>query len=217
MSQKPLRRVGVIGDVHTEDASLEAALRHFDSMSLDAVLCVGDIVDGPGDAERTCELLQARGVICVRGNHERWFLAGGERFVPEWTRFEAVSERSNAFLAALPETWPFETDAGPALLCHGIGRDDMACLTADDYGYGLENNTALWRLHGAGDVRWMIGGHTHRRMVRRFDHLTVLNAGTLHRPHDPCVMVVDFAALEAEFHDLGRDGFSLSKRVALRP
>lgn len=206
----------MIGDVHAEDASLETALRFFDGQSLDAVLCVGDIVDGPGDAERACELLREREVVCVRGNHERWFLAGGERYLPEWTRFEAVSEGSRAFLSGLPRTWSFVTDAGTALLCHGIGRDDMACLTPDDYGYGLENNTALWKLHAAGDPAWMIGGHTHRRMVRRFDHLTVLNAGTLHRPHEPCVLIVDFAALEATFYDLGRDGFSPSPRVSLR-
>lgn len=216
MRVTPLRRVGVLGDVHTEDRALDAALRFFATQSLDAVLCVGDIVDGPGDAERTCALLLEHGVVCVRGNHERWFLAKGERFIADWTPLDALSDRANGFLEGLPETWSFVTEAGAALLCHGIGRDDMACLDADTMGYALECHTALWKLHAAGDVKWIIGGHTHRRMVRRFDHLTVLNAGTLSRAHQPCVMIVDFAARFAEFHDLsGEHAITFASSVAL--
>ncbi len=49
-------------------------LAAFADLSLDAVLCVGDVVDGGGDADRCCALLSAAAVSTVRGNHDRWFL-----------------------------------------------------------------------------------------------------------------------------------------------
>ena len=217
-SAAPLRRVGVLGDVHAEDVALDAALHFFAHQSLDAVLCVGDIVDGPGDAERTVALLMEHDVVCVRGNHERWFAGGHARSLPDATPAGTLSGGAKAFLASLPATRTLDTVAGAALLCHGLGRDDMARLDDDTRGYALACCTELWSVHAARDVAWMIGGHTHRRMVRRFDHLTVLNAGTLYRAHDPCLMMVDFEALEASFYDLDGDRApALATRNTLRP
>ncbi len=82
-----ISRVGAIGDIHEEDDALERVLQFLEPMQLDAILAVGDIVDGPGDGARCCDLLQARGVQAVRGNHDRWFLkdelrAGGTADLP---------------------------------------------------------------------------------------------------------------------------------------
>ena len=80
--------MGVIGDVHCESETLSRVLDAFDAMPVDAVLCVGDLVDGPGDADATLALLQSRGVQCVAGNHERWFLDGERRDVADATLIE---------------------------------------------------------------------------------------------------------------------------------
>ena len=69
-------RVGVVGDVHCESETLSRVLDALETMNVDAVLCVGDLVDGPGDADATLALLEARDIQCVAGNHERWFLEG---------------------------------------------------------------------------------------------------------------------------------------------
>jgi len=75
-----LRRVGVLGDVHAEDGLLEAALDHLARYDdLDALLCTGDLVTGPGDAGKCLEMLRAAGALCVRGNHDRWFLEATRR------------------------------------------------------------------------------------------------------------------------------------------
>jgi hypothetical protein len=53
-----LERIGLIGDVHTEDARLERAIRELVARGAERLLCVGDIVDGPGDLARCCDLLR---------------------------------------------------------------------------------------------------------------------------------------------------------------
>jgi predicted phosphodiesterase len=67
---RPLARLGLLGDLHAEDAALALALQVFADEGVEQVLSVGDIVDGPGSVERCCELLATAGAAAVRGNHE---------------------------------------------------------------------------------------------------------------------------------------------------
>jgi predicted phosphodiesterase len=206
-------RLVIIGDVHTEATRLDLVLAHARRVGVDAVLCVGDIVDGPEDAVRCIELLRDHGVITVRGNHERWQLDGESAEpleAPGWAR---------AWLAALPATRTIETVAGPLLLCHGVGTDDMTRLLPWDEGYALDSNFALWELVADRRFRLAVGGHTHRRMARRFDDLTFLNPGTLCRDDEPGFLEVDLGAGTGAWYrvDLERvqpDGGFVLDRIA---
>jgi putative phosphoesterase len=194
-----LVRVVVVGDVHGQDAALDRALAFFQQKGADAVLCVGDLVDGPGDVDRSVELLRQAGAYVVAGNHERWFLHGEQRRVADATH--TLLPETRAFVDALPTTRRFATPAGGLLLCHGVGEDDMAELRPDTKGYALQDIPSLRDLMLDPEVSYVIGGHTHERMVRRFQGITFLNAGTLLPAKDPCVLWVDFEARAYAFHD----------------
>lgn len=189
-----LSRLGVIGDVHCEAETLERALDALQSMNVERVLCVGDLVDGLGDVDATLGLLEARGVECVAGNHERWFLAGEQRSLENATL--EISDASRAFIEALPRTRRYSTQAGEALLCHGVGDDDEAWLLPDTRGYALQDMPTLRELMLDDEIQFMIGGHTHHRMVRVFPGLTVINAGTIHRKDEQSFVALDFAAMQ---------------------
>jgi predicted phosphodiesterase len=188
--------LGVIGDVHCESETLARVLDAFETMNVEAILCVGDLVDGVGDADATLGMLEARRVQCVAGNHERWFLAGEQRTLENVT--PEVTETSRVFLETLPKLRSYETPAGKALLCHGVGEDDEAWLLPDTRGYALQDIPALRKLMLDEEVQFMLGGHTHERMIRVFPGLTVINAGTLHRNNEQTFMVVDFGAMRVE-------------------
>jgi putative phosphoesterase len=197
-----LRRVGAIGDIHAEDEALERALAFLREEAVDSIVAVGDIVDGHGDAGRCFRLLSENGVHAVRGNHDRWALADVMRDLPNATTGLELDQR--AFLDALPVTRSFETPAGPLLLCHGLGDDDMSGVTLDDYGYALESNNALQELLATKEYRFVINGHTHRRMVRDLGGLTVINVGTIFRDHEPCFAIVDFEGGQVNFYEIPR-------------
>jgi putative phosphoesterase len=194
-----LTRTGIIGDVHGEDVRLENALRFMQERS-EKVFCTGDVVDGAGDVNRCCALLQEHEVVTVRGNHDRWLLEDSMRDLTEATPLAELNQESLAFLQALPLTHAFDTVAGRVLLCHGMGENDMQRVTPDDYGYALEVKYELHDLINAREFRIVIAGHTHRPMVRDFGGLTVINAGTLYRNHKPRVLLVDFASGEVEVY-----------------
>lgn len=191
-----LRRAGVIGDVHCESETLVRVLDALQSMRVDAVLCVGDLVDGPGDADGTLAILQAHRVQCVAGNHERWLLAGEHRNLERAT--QQISEESRRFLMELPRVRRYATPAGTALLCHGVGLDDEAWLLPETRGYALQDIPTLRELMCDDEIQFMIGGHTHERMIRVFPGLTVVNVGTIFRDNEQSFTVIDFLELRVE-------------------
>lgn len=204
MSQvQPLRRIGIIGDIHAEDKLLLSTLKFLSAANLDLIMSVGDIADGPGSVDHCCKLLQQYKVTTVAGNHERWFLAGEARDLPDATFPEQISLETRLYLRGLPQTRSFETVAGRLLLCHGLGEWDMAGVWPGDYGYAIESNLALLRLMMEGEYRFVVNGHTHHRLVRSFNELTIINAGTLFHQHYPCFAVVDFGEGIVQYYDLG--------------
>lgn len=210
-----LRRAGLIGDIHCQVLRLEQALGLFRDQQVDTVLSVGDIADGTGDLDITCQLLESAGVLAVAGNHDRWLLASQNRELPEATPEAAVTPRARAYLAGLPKTRTFQSARGAVLLCHGLGDDDMACVRPDDYGYALESNRSLWALVDAGTARFVINGHSHRAMLRTISGVTIVNAGTLHPKHRPMCAIADFDHGYVQIFDLNGPAVTLAERWTL--
>ncbi|MCZ6805986.1 MAG: metallophosphoesterase family protein [Deltaproteobacteria bacterium] len=198
-----LGRCGVIGDVHCESEVLERVLDALESRGVEPALCVGDLVDGYGDADATLKLLESRRVQCVAGNHERWFLAREQRTLDHAT--QEISEESLAFIRSLPKMRHYQTLNGKTLLCHGVGEADEAWLLPDTKGYALQDIPTLRELMLEDDVQFMIGGHTHERMVRVFPGLTVINVGTIHRKNEQTFAVIDFDEMRVEYYSAAAD------------
>ncbi len=197
-----LRRIGAIGDIHAEDARLATALRFLHNENPDLLMAVGDIADGLGSVNRCCRLLQQYHVATVRGNHERWFLNAEMRDLPEITPDDMVDDEARAYLMALPLTRAFETVAGRLLLCHGLGEDDMTKVGPQGFGENERSILALEKLLRADEYRFVVNGHSHRRLVRKIGEMTIINAGTIYQWHAPCFLVADFEAGYVQYYNL---------------
>jgi len=214
-------RFGLIGDVHAEDARLEVALKALFAAGVDRVLCTGDVVDGQGNVDRSCELLARHQVLTVRGNHDRWIRQDDMRALPHAHKMTELSPDSIAMIKSLRSTeWldlpPADVTSGAGgggrlLLCHGVGENDMRRLTPDDAGYAISTNEELLELLFDPTVAIMVSGHTHRPMVRRFERgsgrpaLIAVNAGTLAREDEPGFVVLDVGARRVDFMRIGDD------------
>lgn len=204
-----LSRLLLIGDIHTEATRLRHVLAHATATAPDAILSVGDIVDGPEDVGACIALLRSHDVIAVRGNHDRWLAEGHPLDV------FTGDDDARAWIAALPATRHLDTVAGPLLLGHGVGDHDMQRLYPDDDGYALESNFALEELLTDAVYRWFVGGHTHAPMIRHFGPLTVLNPGTLSRRDRPGFLEVDLAAGRGRWYRVALDGITAEREVSL--
>jgi predicted phosphodiesterase len=204
-------RLGLIGDVHAEDERLRVALSALAAERVDRILCSGDIVDGPGDVDRTCALLKAHQVVTVRGAHDRWIRDDEMRAVPNAHRMTELAPESIELLKSLPSTLRLDVPLGKLLLCHGIGANDMRRLGPDDSGSAISANDDLLKVLFDPTVAIMVCGHTHVPMVRRFERgsgkpaLMIVNAGTLARGDKPGFAVLDTEARRVDFHQIADD------------
>lgn len=102
--------IGLIADVHANQLALQACLERVESLAVDRLVFLGDLVGygpDPGEVINTVRPLQERGAIVIRGNHDlavsdpREQMNDRARQVIDWTR-ERLSFEDKAWLAGLP-------------------------------------------------------------------------------------------------------------------
>lgn len=208
-----LSRIGIIGDVHGEATRLFNAIQILLDSQVERILCVGDVADGKGgqEASACCQFLRAFNVATARGNHDRWLVNGEMRDLKGAVSPHAIGKENVDWLRALPRTLALETTRGSLLLCHGVGENDMKELKPDDYGYALECNDELQTLVASNQYRFVVGGHTHQSMLRRFGDLTFINAGALPNCSGPGFALADFEQGYVEFY--GFDGDEVKREL----
>ncbi|MBC7808220.1 MAG: metallophosphoesterase family protein [Akkermansiaceae bacterium] len=182
------RYAGLIGDVHGQARTLETVLLFLQTLALDVLICTGDLpIKGYTQSPETVQtanecarLLQSVDVQVVRGNHDRNFVENAAdpllaaMFREEWD----ASREAVAFAKSLPKTRRFETPRGDLLLCHGFGEDDMAGIYPG--GEDAPIAEALKRAGAVtGGIRYLVAGHTHRRLCRTVAGVTIINPGAL--------------------------------------
>jgi predicted phosphodiesterase len=185
-------RIGVIGDIHAEDQLLAQALAFLHTQPVERIVATGDIADGAGDLARCCQLLTVFDVLTVSGNHDRWLLQGELRDLPHAMDPASVCPTTRRFLAELPNAVELITPRGLLLLCHGLGTNDEAKVMPNDNEEALAANGELQSLLQENRYRFIVNGHSHHRMVKKYAGLTLINAGTLRRDRWPGFLVLDF-------------------------
>ena len=187
----PVRRLGVIGDLHGEDRRLAGVLEWFFGQQVDALVCTGDIADGRGCINRSCELLRQGAVHTVAGNHDRWLLSDKVRHVMDAHSKDELTDDNLMYVAELKRQRSLETTNGTLLLCHGAAEDDMARIWPGRTPGEEKRSKALDEVIESQRFSYVINGHMHFRVLIDFVGMTLLNAGTLRGDHAG-VSMIDF-------------------------
>jgi predicted phosphodiesterase len=180
-------RVAVISDVHGNAFALEAVLADMQSCAPDAVLNLGDQIEGSADPARAAALQAALGAVEVRGNNEEKLWPGGRRNalslqIGAWLQAE-VDAGALAHLAALPLTARLDG----ILACHGTpGSAWESLLWAWDWHadgvsgyYRAQDPLELGRVVEPLGAEVVVCGHTHRPGATRVGDTLVVNAGAV--------------------------------------
>src|SRR6185503_8320952 len=121
-------KYAVVSDIHANLEALTNVFRQIERSSVDAVVCLGDIVGYHANPNECIALLEAADALCITGNHDRAALgqkdllrfSGRARRVIHWTK-TALTDKSRAFLADLPQT---------RRVAHGASTDAPAAFEA---------------------------------------------------------------------------------------
>jgi len=156
-------RVLVISDIHANLPALEAVLK--DAGTVDAVWCLGDLVDyGPDPNECVDLIRQQPGLVCLLGNHDAAVLGqidlsyfNREAFQSvHWTQ-QMLNEESRQFLASLPERQVLDK----VTLVHGSPRDPI-------WEYLLDLSTVVTNF-AFFDTPYCLVGHTHVPIIFHYN------------------------------------------------
>ncbi len=216
----------VISDIHSNLEALTAVFAEIDRLSVDAVVCLGDLVGYNADPDACSRLVAARCSVVIRGNHDKaaadlmdldWFNAPA-RAAALWTR-RTMGADDVELIGRLPRG-PVEIADG-ILACHGSPFDE------DEYLVPGPSIGQAFRFLDAEHpgVRVCLHGHTHRplaasrtsknnpvRVQNRLDRmdiapggLVLLNPGSVGQPRDGNTMA-SFGILDA-----GRMTFTIAR------
>jgi predicted phosphodiesterase len=158
-------RYGVLADIHGNLHALESALLTLEREGVDALICAGDLV-GYGPLPDECvELVVARGVTCVAGNHD--LIAIGRlsddrcprraRESLRWTR-EVLTDATVEYLMTLPLR---TIVAGRVVVAHGSLDDPEEYVTRPNQ--AADQLRLLSERYA--DARALVLGHAHRPRI----------------------------------------------------
>ena len=175
-------RLLVIGDLHANSEALSTM-----GETVDAVVVLGDLVDYGPDPQAAIAWVRRTATYAVRGNHDHAVATGSRTGAGRawadlaeasaaWTR-SVLDEADRAYLGGLPVSTTFSFAGATFAAFHAAPSDPL-------YRYlPPETPEAEWRAELEG-VRadWLLLGHTHRPLLRRFGATTVLNPGSVGQP-----------------------------------
>ena len=164
-------RIAALYDIHGNLPALEAVLAEIDSESVDAIVCGGDLLAGPCQAD-CLGLLREREVRFLAGNSEREVLGSQEGRNPWWRG--QLSEADRALVAGWPQRLRFDD----ILFCHATPRSDEEILT-----HLTPDADVAEALAGAGAAT-VVAGHTHAQYERTVNGIRLINAGSVGRPYE---------------------------------
>ncbi|HYM15036.1 MAG TPA: metallophosphoesterase family protein [Dehalococcoidia bacterium] len=198
-------RIGIIADVHCNDAALQIALGRMGEV--DELLCAGDAVYQFRFSNEVMELLRERGARYILGNHEDVLLGKwGERArAADWVRRDEL-----AYMAGQASRLEATVGGKKLLMVHGSPFEPH-----NEYIY--PNSASLSRL-GTLDADYVILGHTHYQMAERVGRVLVINPGSAGEARDARnAFQLSYAVLDTQTDEVVFGDFQDPTRAAVDP
>jgi putative phosphoesterase len=180
-----VKRIGVLSDPHGNLPALDAVLAELEREELDGLVCLGDIAVGPQPAETLARIL-GLGCPVVKGNWDDWFSAGipapedeiGQKLLEIGEFWMAqLSAEQLGVLEGFPQTVDVDLGDGLTALCfHGSPSSNEEGI------YSVTPDETLQRMLGERPPPIVLCGHTHIQMMRRLEHVLVVNPGAIGLP-----------------------------------
>lgn len=161
-------RVAVISDLHANREALEAVFVHIQSLGVEKIYCLGDIVGYGPEPEWCVDLVRGHADICLMGNHDEALFQDASDFNPHArTAIEFTRERMRPRWYSSSERkgrwkWLQELDLvhkeGRFTFVHGSPRDPVReyVLATDGFLNPSKLRSIFEHFDGVA-----LGGHTH--------------------------------------------------------
>lgn len=221
----------IISDIHGNYEALTAVLGRIDTLQVDEIVCLGDIIGYGPDPIRCLDAVIERCKLTILGNHDQAALWDPEGFNPVaskaiyWTRDQLDADIGD--LKKKDERWdflgelPFRHDEGEYLFVHGSPREPTNEYVFPETVYEKDFPKLIDRFE-----QYCFQGHTHipglfledRTFLTPeerdlFFHLgdtkCMVNVGSVGQPRDgnpkACFVVLDTIEKTVQYHRVEYD------------
>lgn len=174
--------LGLIADTHADLASTQQALALLDNLGAEQIICAGDLVEKWNEPDAVVELIRAREIDSVKGNHDvdvalnQHWLRPASALLPQY-KGRLIRSDTLHWLRNLPNTRRYVFEGRRVLLAHGTLRS---------YRYFLfpQSRARVFRsIAKTSQADYVVLGHTHIPMRVDVDGMTVLNPGSVCKVH----------------------------------
>lgn len=185
-------RLALLADMHGNLPALDAALAALKTLEPDAVVVVGDLINGAPFSCEVVELVREQGWRAVRGNHEFYYLnyntPRADAALQSVQRFGQIhwiaarmSCEQHQYLAMLPDDFTFLLPEAPPLrIAHGVPGNNQTGFTDDQPDMQIGPHLAHV------DESILITAHSHQQFDRTIHHAgrqwRLVNPGTVGLP-----------------------------------
>ncbi|MCL6598403.1 MAG: metallophosphatase family protein [Alicyclobacillus macrosporangiidus] len=190
MTDRVVRKVAAIYDIHGNLPALNAVLDELKEVQPDLIVVGGDVVSGPMPRETVERLFSlSPHVRFIRGNGDREVVMAfdGEalpatmsengRRVTQWVAGQ-LTHSLRDFLAQLPERMTLQVEGlGDILFCHATPHSDEEIFTP------ISSEERLASIFSNVEQQFVVCGHTHMQFERQVNKVRILNAGSVGMPY----------------------------------
>jgi len=187
-----MKRLAIISDLHGNLPALEAVLADIKAQGVDEAYHLGDLVGYNSFPNEVVARVRELGLAGVAGNYDRAVSApegdpvaaylnpaitpmGQEIY--RWTRHEVTREHRE-FLRGLPERLTLEAEGWEIFLAHGSPRHIREYIRPG------QSDAEVAQMVAGVEARVILGGHTHRPLIRRLGPKWLINPGSVGFPKD---------------------------------
>ncbi len=181
-------KLALLADIHGNHYALNAVLNAVKQQDIDTILIAGDFVGYYFWPVEVFKLLEHWNIVAVRGNHDRMLdkARNNQDFLRKISKkygsglniaLDQLDKKTIDWLITLPDSIEYETENGKILLCHGSPFDKDEYVYIDSVGESLGKYASL-------DLKWVVQGHTHYPMIRKFGDVSVINPGSVGQPRN---------------------------------
>jgi putative phosphoesterase len=165
-------RIGIVSDLHCNAAGLAQALTLMGDV--EELICLGDSIWEYRFSNEIVRLLKECGAHTILGNHEEGF------FGPQGVRARGAEWIDPSLLRWLAER--------PYRLELHLGEKKLLAVHSTPWeprGTYEYPHDALLDRFGEADADFVLSGHTHQQLVRRYGKVLVINPGSAGDARDP--------------------------------
>ena len=165
-------RVGIVSDLHCNAGGLAQALTLMGDV--DELICLGDSIWEYRFSNEIVRMLKERGAHTILGNHEEGF------FGPQGVRARGadwIDPSLLRWLAGRPHRLELRLAEKKLLAVHSTPWEPR--------GTYVYPHDALLDRFGEADADFVLYGHTHHQLVRRYGKVLVINPGSAGDARDP--------------------------------